>query len=328
VATQAMEIAQRLGHCASQCLAYVAVLTLLTAGARADPSSSESPANHVSDQATSEGAGRVPQITIEAQRQDTRRRVHEFVSHAPVLVNHESLARWNKPICPLVAGLPRVEGEFVLTRLSEIASSVSAPLAPSECTKYNLVIIVATDPVALLKAWAARMHYRNLFGDAPLHAIDRFLNTPRPIRVWYNDERTGANGSVQMSNGSLSAGQKPLGGGGQSVNSFTEPTRLERTEAWGIDSVIELVDSRLVTGLKFGQVADYLALAGLAQFNFDVDLGTAPTILRLFNAPEEAGALNLTSWDQAFLKALYHTRQSSVFQTERITHSMVGDLMH
>jgi hypothetical protein len=42
-----------------------------------------------------DSGGDLSTITIEALRQDTEKRVHAFVSHAPVLVNSESLARWN-----------------------------------------------------------------------------------------------------------------------------------------------------------------------------------------------------------------------------------------
>jgi hypothetical protein len=59
---------------------------------------------------------------------------------------------------------------------------VGAPLAPHDCSA-NLVIILASDPIALLKAGAARVHYVNLFGIAGTFPIKRFLNSPRPVRV-------------------------------------------------------------------------------------------------------------------------------------------------
>jgi hypothetical protein len=314
------------GQKAAGCTALVAALSLLAGSAGADPpSSSNSPAGQPANRAASKDPGSLPQITIEAQRQDTEKRVHEFVSHAPVLVNYESLARWNRPICPMVAGLPRSNGEFVLTRLSEVATAVGAPLAPPGCSNVNLVIIVASNPVALLKAWAARVHYRNLFGDAGLTAINRFLKTPRAIRVWYNHQSMGADGSTitpeLMPGLSVSAGANSEG---QKEERVQDATRLERSEVWGIYSVIELVDSGRMRGFKYEQMADYVATAGLAEFNFDADFGTAPTILRLFDAPGEAGTSN--AWDEAFLKALYHTSQSSTLQTSRIIQSMAREI--
>jgi hypothetical protein len=297
-------------------IALVAALSLLGGTAQA-----ESPASTPSATA----ADTLSQITVQAQRQETEKSAHEFVSHAPVLVNSESIARWNKPICPMVAGLPRANGEFILERLSDIAAAVGAAPAPSGC-HVNLVIVVAADPVALLKAWAAHVHYQNLFGDeAGSMQVDRFLKTPRAVRVWYNHESSPADGAVQTNDTPLTAGAESLKLPSTRVY---DSTRLELTEVWGIASVIELVDSSRIKGFKFGQLADYLAMAALAEFNFDADFGTMPTILRLFNAPAESGIASLSDWDQAYLKALYHTRQSSTLQPGLITQSMVHDINH
>lgn len=296
-------------------VALLAALSLLGRASQAD-----SPAN---TPASTAGEA-LSQITVEAQRQDTAKRAHEFVSHAPVQVNSESIARWNKAICPMVAGLPRANGEFVLARLSDIAAAVGATPAPSGCN-VNLVIVVAADPVALLKAWAAHVHYQNLFGDAGAMQIDRFLNTPRAVRVWYNHESAPANGAVETPDTPLTSGAESLKL--PSTRVF-DASRLEFTEVWGISAVIELVDSSRIKGFKFGQLADYLAMAALAEFNFDADFGTMPTILRLFNAPAETGISSLSDWDQAYLKALYHIRQSSTLQPGLITQSMVHEINH
>jgi len=260
---------------------------------------------------TGAASARLPQITVEAQRKDTEKRVHEFVSRVAVMFHYESLARWTTPICPLVAGLPRNDGEFVLTRFSEIAASVGAPLAPRQCD-VNFVVLVASDPVASLNAWVARARYRNLFGDAGPTQIKRFLNTRRAIRVWYNDTSSGANGSILMPGSPMPGSQCPGVGssGGAAVNCFADDTRVERTAVWTISSVIEIVDAGAMKGFKFEQMADYIAMVGLAEFNVDADFGTAPTILRVFLAPREIRPSSLTDWDKAYLRALYHVRLS------------------
>jgi hypothetical protein len=40
-------------------------------------------------------------------------------------------------------------------------------------------------------------------------------------------------------------------------------------------------------------------------------VGDASTILRLFTDSGNAPALGLSTWDQAFLKAVYHTERSN-----------------
>jgi hypothetical protein len=61
----------------------------------------------------------------------------------------ESLARWQSPICPLVAGLPRDHGEFILQRVSQIAGDVGVPLATDHC-RGNFYVVVTANPEALL----------------------------------------------------------------------------------------------------------------------------------------------------------------------------------
>ena len=86
----------------------------------------------------------VPSITAEAhQRVELRHEVDTVVHHAlrrPPWT--DTLLRWDQPVCPLVAGLPRDAGEFILRRLSAIAVSVHAPIGRQDC-RPNLFISVA-----------------------------------------------------------------------------------------------------------------------------------------------------------------------------------------
>jgi hypothetical protein len=75
------------------------------------------------------------QITVESQRERAllEREVSTYVSAITVAPFQESLARWRNAICPLVAGLPRDHGEFILKRVSQIAGDAGVPLAPDHC---------------------------------------------------------------------------------------------------------------------------------------------------------------------------------------------------
>lgn len=90
-------------------------------------------------------------VTIEAQRRnELKRQISRFVSSVVVSYLHDSLARWDRPICPLVAGLPADRGEFLLARVSEIARASHAPLAGEHC-RPNFYIVVAANPELLLR---------------------------------------------------------------------------------------------------------------------------------------------------------------------------------
>jgi hypothetical protein len=71
----------------------------------------------------------LPGITIEAsrERQAVRSRVNKFVAAVIVRPSDETLMRWDTPICPLVAGLPKAWGEFILEHISQAAVRRIAP---------------------------------------------------------------------------------------------------------------------------------------------------------------------------------------------------------
>jgi hypothetical protein len=96
-------------------------LFLVVAVARA-----QSPVNPSTQQSDSE----LNTITVQAERDRAilERRVNTFVSSVTIAPYQESLAQWKKemPICPQVAGLPYLDGEYVLTRFSQIAEAAGA----------------------------------------------------------------------------------------------------------------------------------------------------------------------------------------------------------
>jgi hypothetical protein len=59
-------------------------------------------------------------------------------------------------------------------------------------------------------------------------------------------------------------------------------TRLRYGAVQKLTSVIVVVDSTQTTNINMGQLADYVAMVGLAQIRLEANTGTAPTILGLF----------------------------------------------
>jgi hypothetical protein len=280
-----------------------------------------------------EDAG-LPKVTIQAS-QELRHQVHSFVT--AVLApppSHESLLRWNKPICPLVVGLPREWGDFILAHISQAARDARAPLAGSRC-QPNLFVVVSAQPDQVLKQWMARdPKVDTRHGIAPLK---RFLNSTLPIRTWYNPEPTCAGGvsrpgsaaaasSIGLpypSMGSAVGASNPSGGMGPTYCDNGIDTHLTYGDVRSIAYAIVVADTNQLTRehVKLGQLADYVSLVGLVDIQSGADGGGAPTILRLFhdpNAPE-----GLTPWDRALLYSLYNTSQSGKLQLTDMEVSMV-----
>jgi hypothetical protein len=267
------------------------------------------------------GADTPQSITVQAQREQEKLRhdLDVFVSTAivPPLNYGDSLWRWKAEVCPVVAGLNKQLGEYVLFRVSQIARKVGAPLGSETC-EPNFYVIVSDDPALLLSKWWKRSP--DLFGGEQGAKVKQFLDTPRPIRVWYNADTQGADGNfVTGLLDETSTRARPFN------NEFVvnvRPSflgsRITVSATRNIYSVIVVVDSNKVGGLDLGPLADYIGVIGLAQINLDKQLGDAPTILKLFTAPEETRPTAMTAWDRALLHALYSTRQTERIQTSQM----------
>ena len=263
-------------------------------------------------------------ITVESARDHKaiERQVNAFVSGIAVAPRDQSLANWQNqtPICPLVAGLPREDGEYMLARVSKIAKAAGAPLAPKHC-KPNFYVIVTSAADALLKAWSKRD--TTMFGDAAGTAIHKFLNASIPVRAWYNADIYNSDGT-------------PLGNGDSQgsfdisqarVNLHADATRIRFNNVRNLSSVIVVIDAARAKGITFGQLAAYVAMIGLAEIRIDARAADAPaSILQLFSDSRKVPPPGLSAWDEAFLKALYHTEHLDQRQISAIKTAMVQDV--
>jgi hypothetical protein len=268
-------------------------------------------------------------VTIEAHREQLRREVNQFVQATIVPPRTEdSLLRWDSPVCPLVAGLTREQGEFVLGRLSAIARAADVPLAGEHC-EANLFVIVARNPRGFLSLWWD--HDRRLFNTTHgVGGVKSFIETDRPVRVWYNSMAVDAeDGSLiqMMLAQSLGLG---LGAGPQEypINfSIADDSRLRYIDVRAIASVIVVIDAQKVAKLNLGQLADYVSLRSLAEIKPDTDAGEAPSILKLFSQEDRSPPEGLTAWDQALLHAVYSTKQKERMQLSEIQTATLNQLI-
>jgi hypothetical protein len=278
-----------------------------------------------------ETSGPLPEVTVRAQRNAERAeltpKVFAFVSQIAAADGGEGLARWQVPVCPLVSGLPREEGEFLLWRISETARAAGAPLAGDRC-RPNLYILVTATPTELLQAMAQRKRPVT-FGDAPAITVDTFIATPRPVRVWYNSYLSPGDGSLSTAGG-LPCSAEVLGGALFSPPTYCDWERSSRV--WPIHPeafsyVYVIVDETRLHSVSRGQFADYVGLVGLAKLNPVAHVGNIPSILRLFDGTPEAAPAGMSDWDKAFLKSLYGTHQGSKLQQSQIARSMVREIV-
>jgi hypothetical protein len=264
---------------------------------------------------TSDPKSAVGSITVVSQRDHAtiERDVATFVNAIAVKPGTESLGRWQLqvPLCPLVAGMPKSDGEYILTRVSKIAATAGAPVATEHC-KGNFYIVVTTDPEGVLKAWSKRDV--QMFGDEADQGgtTIREFNAASPVRVWYNTQVYSLDGT-------------PLGTLEGRTNRGAVATRIEINSYRALSSAIAIIDARRMRDVSYAQVAAYVAMVGLVQMRPQANVGEAPTILNLFAGAGKAPP-GLTAWDEAFLKAVYATRITDKAQVAAIKTAMVQDV--
>lgn len=288
---------------ARACAAAMAFALFCVAAAADTPAIADTPKNAVDSTTV---VGQRDRATIE-------REVGTFVNAVALKPGSESLARWQPqiPLCPLVAGMPQKDGEFMLARVSKIAAAAGAPLAPEHC-KGNFYIVVTGDPEGVLKAWMKRDV--RMFGDETDQGGTKIreFNADNPVRVWYNTEFYELDGT-------------PLGNMEGRTDLSARATRLEINSYRALSSIIAIVDARRMKGVSYGQVAAYLAMVGMLQMRPQANVGDAPSILSLFAGTGKAPP-GLTAWDEAFLKAVYTTRITDRAQIAAIKTAMVQDV--
>jgi hypothetical protein len=258
----------------------------------------------------------LPGVPADEARATLEHRADDFVraiTRNPGLSDDDSIVRWNTPICVLVVGLTPADMKIASARLSQIITSAGAPLARTLC-QPNFVIVATSEPDQVLNAWYARD--KRLFGDATPALIQQFLSgsQSRPVRVWYN----------------IDMGRKSGTRNGHFIPSNTraESSAFVGNAVFDFFSIFAIIDTNRTQHSTLNQLAAYVAMAGLTHVDLDADLGSAPSILRLFSPSADNPSSDFSSWDDAFLKALYHSNQTSRTQRFDIAQRIAHDIAH
>lgn len=289
-----------------------AILYAMTASASPAPQRTAEPTDA---SATTARETELESVTVEARRRQERisKEVSDFVSAIVASPMHESLGRWATPVCPFAAGLAESAGEFVRKRISEIATASGIPSSAPDCAP-NFLVVVTPEPEQFLRDWWNADH--RLFNkERGVGGIERFIESDQPVRVWHN-ACSAPPGLARNFRLNIT----------WDCNAGTLGSRLSFAAVRAIYLAIVMVDLTHIEGLTFGQVADHVAMVGLAQVRSSPDIAATPSILNLFVAGGADKPPGLTDWDQSFLKAVYETRQGNVTEVSQIKMRMGRDL--
>jgi len=253
--------------------------------------------------------------------------VRDFVGEVAVAPGSEQqLARWDGRICPLVAGLPARQMQYVADRIAQRAHQVDIETEGPGC-RANILIFVTPDAsrlaTGIVDEFRTLVGYYSTTGESTLGRgeLEAFSTSGAPVRWWHVNQTVSGDG--QELSGDL--------GGTQVIRNGAPPSRLRRATRQDFLRVLIIVDARQAQGLQFQALADYLAMVSLAQLDADGETTGTPTILNLFADRDSGAAMpaGMTQWDEAYLEGLYTARRTApraIWQQRDISRTMVEHL--
>lgn len=205
------------------------------------------------------------------------------------------LARFEKPVCPGVMGMPEQWAEQVVGRVRYVAGMAGLRLAPEGACDPNVLIAFVPDADKGLEQ--VERAFPAMFARMSIRERERLRGETGAVRVvTASSERTRDGFEVPPRQGS---GSPPV------VSVPLAFSRIYLTTREDIESVVLLFEARAVDGMSLTQLADYAAMRGLAETRPPPEEVLAmETILTLFEgdpSPPEA----LTDFDLAYLRSLY-----------------------
>ncbi len=262
----------------------------------------------------------------EAQRAQLAARIAAFVDEVTAFAPGDAdlgLAQWHEPVCPLVSGLPQEADELIRARISEIARAASVRLAGDRC-RPNLYVYVTARPEELLQGMEKRAFAFTFGADALPSTVEKFIGTPRSVRVWYSSSDKDITGKPITTAGACLSHDNPMLP--VPVDCNYEGSHLLINDSPVFARIFVIADQTRLGGVTLRQFADYVAMVGLAKLTRDARVGDAPTILKLFAGAPQAAPAGMSDWDQAYLKSLYATEQRSRLRRSQIARSMVTEI--
>ena len=241
-----------------------------------------------------------------------------FVASVGAPANGRKLATWTGSICVGAAGLAPDAARAMVDRILDWGHSLGLRIGAPGCHP-NILIVFGEDGAKtareIVRARPLEFNPGVAGLDRGRRALHAFQNSGRPVRWWHMslpvDPDTGNQllrlpGDAPFSISGEITRPSDLGSFGQIVMG----SRLYDDSLDALQSLVVIIDAQALEHTGFTQLSDYVSMIALAQIHPDTRPAAA-SILNIFN-DEGLAEPTLTSWDRAFLEALYQTRPRNV----------------
>lgn len=202
-----------------------------------------------------------------------------------------NVARFQKPVCPMVIGLAEGAAETVATRLRETARGIGAQVAPPPC-EGNLIVILTDNGTEFLAD--SRRKQPNWFHGLSAKDVRRLIETQSAARAWSIVSSRNEDGLLAGSNDP----NEPRSSRAMSASILRGSMRLD------IELAFVVIERSAVGDKTLAQIADYAAMRGLVRTHPGAG-GSVETILDLFEGNRPRTAQELTRADILYLQSVY-----------------------
>jgi hypothetical protein len=243
-------------------------------------------------------------IIVNGRRdQDRDKQVETFVKSLAPTGDNGQLARWNGRVCLAMVGLWPERRAYILDRIGAVAKTLDVDYEQApKCTPNTLIVFTTNADkftADALDKYPALVR-NDLYGRPSRKELAPFI-APRPVRWFTINMPTMADGKRV---GSMDADGKV----------DVEPTiipasRIRTRIRMNTFGGLIVVDESKVGGIKWPQLADYLAMVMFAQPEINADFASTDSVMAIFAARDagKPGPAGLTPQDRSFLTALYRT---------------------
>jgi hypothetical protein len=256
-------------------------------------------------------------IIVDGRQTVARAQARAFVEQISVRTDTQ-LARFHQPVCPLVSGLPEPYAEMIASRVRDDALAIGLQIAKKRRCNANLIVVFVPDGGAWVKA--VRSMRPGWVEGLSKPDVDK-LTEPAPVRAWsVTSLRNDIGGALYIPPAGEGLEDKP-------VLRVILPSLVRESTRRDTEASFVVLDQAATIGLTLRQIADYVAMRGLALTRPPVPGSSVPTILSLFDAGSSPKPDALTEADIGYLQALYEGKgyETVLVERSRIVRRLAGE---
>lgn len=237
------------------------------------------------------------------------------------------LARFQRPVCPGVWGMGEENAQAVLDRIIANAIAAEIPVAEEPGCGANVWVVLVEDVEATFEQLVEDDSF--MTRHLTRYQLRKVRDQEGAVRGWNLISTRNPDTGQPLPDGFELASafqEAATNGTPPPINEISTSSRLNLGIRSDIELSVVLVERAAIAELDSYALADYATMRLLAYVEPPSREGPVSTVLTLF-APGDAGDLSpqrMTSFDQAYLRALY---RSSEVRPARIALGNISGLM-